>query len=69
MNALLLLDTVFGLTSGHGYSIALFALEKYAEAKRVFQSGQEAAAIPAHIALTKQIQTWIRKCNVELACT
>ncbi|CAI5736915.1 unnamed protein product [Hyaloperonospora brassicae] len=50
------------------HGIALFELEKYVEAKRVFQSGQEAAASPAKIALMKQIQTWIRKCNVELAC-
>uniref|UniRef100_M4BMN2 CS domain-containing protein n=1 Tax=Hyaloperonospora arabidopsidis (strain Emoy2) TaxID=559515 RepID=M4BMN2_HYAAE len=50
------------------HGIALFELEKYAEAKQAFESGNEAAKLVVNHALVKQFQTWIRKCEVEIDC-
>ncbi|KAE9320103.1 hypothetical protein PR003_g17806 [Phytophthora rubi] len=47
------------------HGVAQFELEKYAEAKRAFQRGKEAAP-KDNAALVKRFQTWIRKCDAEL---
>ncbi|KAI9988062.1 hypothetical protein PInf_024322 [Phytophthora infestans] len=47
------------------HGVALFELEKYAEAKRSFQQGKETAS-NADEALVKRFQTWIRKCDAEM---
>ncbi|KAG7382378.1 Suppressor of G2 allele of SKP1 [Phytophthora pseudosyringae] len=47
------------------HGMAQFELEKYAEAKRAFQRGKEAAPKSSE-ALVKRFQTWIRKCDAEM---
>ncbi|POM69717.1 GTP-binding protein Era [Phytophthora palmivora] len=47
------------------HGVAQFELEKYAEAKRAFQSGKEVTP-KTNEALAKRFQTWIRKCDAEM---